>query len=329
MNVLLEDKKLLEIFSKAFAGKTIKIVAPASGISSEKLKALQELKYLNLGFKIDIPDDILYQDTHENKIPYHANSDEKRFEQLKVALLEQSENTIIWALRGGYGCARLFDELKKLPIPDPKYKKIVIGFSDITALHLFLSQTWGWTCIHGSGFSQLLDAKQDPQNFLKIAEMILRIEEQEDKLISKNNNNNNILNYSALFDDIKPMNDLASSDLLHGLLTGGNLTLLENSIGTHWQIQTAGKVLLLEEVGEKGYRVDRSLYHLYQAGLFHDVKAIILGQFSAPENNTPEEKVIDIALQRFANEMSIKMQIPVYKTNQFGHGDVNYPWVYS
>lgn len=293
-------KKMLDAFSQ----KRIHVIAPASGISSEKLDALRKLN-LNL----IIPPEILA--VKNQTLPYHANTDEKRLEQLKLALLDPSDS-IIWILRGGYGCARLLDELRILPVP--KHQKIVIGFSDVTALHLFLSQQWGWKTIHGSGISQLLDVAQDPENFLRIAEIC------ED-----------ISNFSRLpekiFSDLFPMNALAKKqNALSGNFTGGNLTLVETSIGTHWQIQAAGKILFLEECGEKGYRIDRSLYHLYQAGIFSHVKAIILGQFYL--TNETEDETIVMALNRFS-EMMEKQGIPVYKTNQFGHQNMNYPWCYS
>jgi muramoyltetrapeptide carboxypeptidase len=302
-------KKVFPQFLNAFQGRTIKVIAPASGLSAEKLALLHELSQrseIDFGFRIEIPENL--QDIQT--IPYHANTDEIRFDLLEKALCDDAENTIIWALRGGYGSARLLDDLQKLP--RPKQSKIFIGFSDNTALHLFLSQQWSWKTIHGSGFSQCLDSKQDPENFLKIAEMISSLEVKNEP-----------------FSDLKSMNACAvDSIIFEAPWTGGNLTLVENSIGTHWQIQTEGKVLLLEEVGEKGYRVDRSFYHLYQAGLFQEVKAIILGQFSAPANTPKDDNSIDIALQRFADDMYRKIHIPVFQTSQFGHGNVNYPWFY-
>lgn len=296
MNWVLNDKN----FIAAFQNRTIKVVAPSSGTTAEKIKALKTLHQL----KIDIPEDILYS---SSGIPYHSNSDEKRFEQLKAALLNESENSIIWILRGGYGSARLLDELDKLPIP--KHQKVFIGFSDVTALHLFLSQKWGWKTIHGAGISQLVDKKWAVDNFLKIAEMI-----------------HNPTQSPLFLNDLKPLNLLASkaeNNALHGQLTGGNLTIFESSIGTRWQAKTADKIVFLEEIGEKGYRIDRSLYHCYQAGIFDKVKAVILGQFQLPDDQT-----ISIALHRFADEMNQK-NISVFKSEQFGHGSTNYPLVYK
>lgn len=103
--------------------------------------------------------------------------------------------------------------------------------------------------------------------------------------------------------------------------------MIQTSIGTAWQIQSAGKILFLEEVGEKGYAVDRTLNHLKQAGLLKNVRAIIFGQFLAPrdEKEVVASEYISLALERFAKETSI----PVFKNEQFGHGSINYPIIYN
>lgn len=288
-NLILQNK----LFQDLLGSRTIKIVAPASGTSLEKIAQLQLLP----GLTIEIPPAIINQE-----VLFHATGDEERFNQLKKALYDPSSQTIVWTLRGGYGSSRLIDKLSLLP--QPEYEKNFIGFSDNTALHLFLSQQWGWQTIHGSGFAQLLDKNQDPQNFMRIAEMIANTKKT----------------YSI--SRLKPLNSKAITNQgIKGSLTGGNLTLIETSIGTHWQAKTAGKIIFLEEVGEKGYRVDRSLNHLSQSGLFDDVKAIILGAFT----HKTDAKAIHIALERFSKEINR----PVYKTDQFGHDDVNYPLIYN
>lgn len=294
-NAVLEDKKFQEVFQK----KTIQVIAPASGTSPEKIEQLRSLSLYV--FHLDIPENIL-----SPSFPYHASNDESRFQQLKMALLNPN-NAIIWTLRGGYGSARLLDNLRK--IPKPEQQKIFIGFSDNTALHLFLSQEWGWNTIHGSGFAQLLEQEQNHLNYLKISD-----------IISKKS-------ASQTLTDLKPMNQIARNiKTVKGPLTGGNLTLLENSIGTYWQVKAEEKILFIEEVGEKGYRIDRSLFHLYQAGILKNVKAIVLGQFLAPIN----DNTIPFALNRFAEEMDHQYAgIPVYKSEQFGHDKINYPLIYN
>lgn len=273
--------------------RPIKVVAPASGISPDRLAALKQLDQ----FILDIPADLITQDN-----VFHANSDEVRFQQLKAALFDSSVDTIVWTLRGGYGAARLLDRLKALP--SPSHEKTFIGYSDNTALHLFLSQQWHWRTLHASGLSQLIMPEQDPQNYLRIAEIVAQKVPYQ------------------IIPELKPLNQAAQkTSILQGALTGGNLTIVESSLATHWQIQTAGKIVFLEDIGEKGYRIDRSLNHLAQAGCLNDVQAIIFGEFLC----LFEEATIQFALARFAQDTNI----PVFKTDCFGHGKKNYPLIYN
>ncbi len=279
-------------FQQAFRSKVVSVVAPASSVSQEVLMKIKSMP----GLRCNVPDNLL-----EKKISYHANDDDERFLQLKMALYDESVDVIIWTLRGGYGSARLIERL--LPLKRPLREKTFIGFSDNTALHLFLSQHWGWHTIHGSGFSQLLDLKQDPENYIRLAELI---DNQVDH---------------QLISELHPLNDVASeSRHIEGDMQGGNLTLVECSIGTPWQMKSEGKILFLEEVNEKGYRIDRSLYHLREAGLIKGASAVVFGDCIGPDGGD-----IHFALRRFAEDI----KIPVFQTNQFGHGDKNYPIVYQ
>lgn len=285
-------------FQKAFQAHTIRLIAPASADSPEIIEALRTTTHLN----IDISDNLI-----EKNIIFHANSDENRVSQLKDALYGKSSSTIIWTLRGGYGSARLLDYLNQCP--KPKTEKFFIGFSDITALHLFLSQNWGWKTIHGAALAQILDPNQAPQNFERIATIISK----HKKTLS--------------LDPLMPLNAAAlQSKKISGRITGGNLSIIQTSIGTPWQIKTGGKILFLEEVGEKGYRIDRILNHLKQAGLLKNVRAIVFGQLiiAGDPKDTTLNEAITIAVERFAKETPI----PVFKNNQFGHGSTNYPIVY-
>ncbi len=286
-------------FQKAFQERKIQLVAPASAGDPEAIAALKTIPHFN----IDVPENLI-----EKSILFHANSDENRFLQLKNALYDKSSNTVIWTLRGGYGSARLIDSLSQCPKPETE--KTFIGSSDITALHLFLSQKWGWKTIHGAGLAKLVDPKQDPENLERIATIISKSQK------------------TLCLNPLIPLNTAAAkTKKISGRITGGNLSIIQTSIGTTWQIKTSGKILFLEEVGEKGYRVDRILTHFKQAGLLKNVSAIVLGQWIAPDD--PKDSTVleglNVAIERFAKDT----QIPVFKNNQFGHGRINYPIVYQ
>ncbi|ACP53432.1 Microcin C7 self-immunity protein [Rickettsia africae ESF-5] len=270
---------------------SITVVAPATEADNKTLSDLKNINGLNL--------QISSQCFAKGKLPFLASSDEVRFNCLRDALFDESDN-IVWSLRGGYGSARIIPDLLKLSKPNKE--KFFIGYSDITALHLFLSQEWGWKTIHGSNIADLLKPEQEQGNFTKLAEILKGKVKQ------------------VTIDNLVPLNDIAkSSDLVNGKLTGGNLTMVQTSIGTSWQIKTKGKILFLEDVNVVPFRLDRALLHLKQAGLIEDVKAIIFGSFGKDLDATM------LVLRNFADSLDI----PVFKTNRFGHEKINDPIIYN
>ncbi|MFV9929590.1 MAG: LD-carboxypeptidase [Rickettsia endosymbiont of Haemaphysalis japonica] len=271
---------------------SITVVAPATGADNKTLSDLKNINGLNL--------QISSKCFAKGKLPFLASSDEVRFNCLRDALFDESDYNIVWSLRGGYGSARIIPDLLKLSKPNKE--KFFIGYSDITALHLFLSQAWGWKTIHGSNIADLLKPEQDQGNFTKLAEILKGKVKQ------------------VTIDNLVPLNDIArSSDLVNGKLTGGNLTMVQTSIGTSWQIKTKGKILFLEDVNVAPFRLDRELLHLKQAGLLEEVKAIIFGSFGKDLDATM------LVLHNFADSLDI----PVFKTNRFGHEKINDPIIYN
>ncbi|KAB8027403.1 LD-carboxypeptidase [Fluviispira multicolorata] len=267
----------------------INVVAPSSGVTRDELKYFQNQELLELL----VPENLLSQ-----IVPYNSNSDVMRFEQLKNSF--NNNSSIIWSVRGGYGSARLYESLAKLK--QPANEKVFIGYSDATFLHLFLTQKWGWKTIHGAMLSELLKTEKDPKNFSIITDILSGKSED------------------LKYEGIKPFNKQAHLiDQVDGVLTGGNLELLNNSLGTQWQINGNDKIIFIEDIGTKGYALDRSLNHLKQAGIFKNAKAILLGEF------INGDAFVGFALERFAEQINI----PVYKANIFGHGNKNYPLIFN
>lgn len=232
---------------------------------------------------------------------FHSDSDETRTQNLIDAL--NSDADVIWCVGGGYGSAKLIPALLKLSIPQKQ--KTFIGFSDITALHLFFSQQWGWNSIHGSMIGSFSDLKFNPNNLLQVVEIL-------------NGSKPNGLKLSAL-------NQHCISDI-KGEFTGGNLSTIQTSIGTEFEINSTAKIVILEDINEAGYKVDRMLLHLKQAKLFDDASAVIFGDFNfTDENNEEEIANINYALQSFADSIDI----PVFKTEGIGHGYNNQPFIYN
>ena len=261
----------------------------------EKIKAIPNINLSNI-------DPLLDKTSH----PFHSNTDEKRLEVLNKALYSDDKNLIIWCVNGGYGSSKLIQFLDKQT--KPKIEKNFIGYSDITALHLFLSQKWGWKTIHGACLGELFKNNKNINNFIQVLNLVLN-----DKYTINDN----------CFDGITPLNISAKKfkDKLNNYeLTGGNLAIIQTSFGTNWEIDTRDKILFLEDVGEEGYKVDRMLYHLKSTLKLENVKAIIFGEF------IKSDEYINFAINDFANQNS---EIPIYRTNKIGHGKNNFPVVYN
>lgn len=275
----------LKEVARVLGNTKISLVAPASGVSENELTKLRS-SILNIESEAQCFND---------KSHFHSADDETRFQCLKNAIY--SENTeIIWCLRGGYGSAKLIERLNKLPKPNKQ--KIFIGYSDITALHIFFNQKWGWKTIHGSSLVELIRDDKDTSSMIKLANLITHKAKQTN------------------IENIIPLNDLArTSNKIDGSLMGGNLTIVTTSLGTDWGIKTKDKILFLEEVGTKSYQVDRLMNHLKQAMVLEEVKAIIFGSFNQ------DDKDLMQVLKDFANEI----KVPVFKTNKIGHEKFNDP----
>jgi len=254
----------------------VNIVAPASASTEEKIEhGLRWLK--NIGLIPSHPKDMIQTDL------FFAAPLEQQWEHFKAALY--SDAKVIWCLRGGYGSMRLIPFLEKL-IP-PKKPKLLIGFSDITALHIFFNQKWNWPTLHGRTISQLHpDWEKNEEHHQLIDLLYGKIDE---------------VSYSNL----TPLNDAAKkSGTIEGTITGGNLRLIQTSLGTPWEIKPKEKMLFIEDVSERGYSIDRMLEQLLQAKILNaDLKALLIGDFTEGlEKNG--QNLIPQALQRFADRVN-------------------------
>lgn len=272
----------------------VDIIAPASNSPSHKLE--DGIKWIeSIGLIPHVPADIIQTDI------FFAAPLSVQLEHMKHALY--SDSKAIWCLRGGYGSMRLIPYLLKLK--PPKKPKLFIGFSDITALHLFFAQQWKWPTIHGRTISQMHPdfAKTPDRKFLK--DVIFG--KQEEKTFKK----------------LIPLNARAEKEKsITGTITGGNLRIIQSSLGTSWELKAKNKILFIEDVGERGYSVDRMLEQMIQAKIIHkDLKAIIFGDFTEALEKDGRD-LTPTALKRFA----AKVPYPVLKGLPAGHGhEFNYP----
>ncbi len=263
----------------------VQIIAPSSGVTDADILAKNFAALLEQNnFKVKTPAKNICTGFH-----FYSNPLEKRFEDFEEALLDP-EVDILWSLRGGYGASEV--AIKCLDIK-PSHPKIFIGFSDGTVLHRLFNDHYGMPSIHGSGGSSLMGNQSKHMGDIV-----------------------DILNGNDVVIDLEPMTIATHNCALSGKVTGGNLTLLMSMTGTKLAPITKDRILLLEDVGEKGYQVRRALNHLNQAGLLDNVKAIVLGDF------TNSDEHLDFALEDFCTRNE---GIPIFRAKGVGHGDTNIP----
>jgi muramoyltetrapeptide carboxypeptidase len=270
-------------------GDSVDIIAPASLCSDKQLITLKELLE-SWQLNCLIPDDIFGEDV------FCANTDEIRFKHL-VNALENPQSKAIICARGGYGSMRLIPALSK--ITPPQSAKLFVGMSDLTALQLYLQQQWQWPTIHGSAAPD----RFSPESIASIKAILFGDIKQ------------------IQFTGLLPLNPYAKENrIIESSLVGGNLSLIQTSIGTSWQLNGKNKIILLEDTHERGYRIDRMLQHLKQAGIFKDAAAILIGDFieGAESDGT---SLIQYAIDRFA----LNSKIPIVRIEGVGHGYTNFP----
>ena len=250
-------------------GSRFAVVAPASpGHKEPEERGVAEL--LRLGFSVEMRDSI------PSEGYFAASAAERRAELLRALRDPQVEALI--SLRGGYGSNYLLDEALAAEI-GASAPKCLIGFSDLTSLEIFLWQKLGWTSIYGPMVAAGLDG--GPGAAKGYDEASFR----------------NAIGVGATSGawSMNLQGNALSSGTAEGVLLGGCLTLVATTLGTPWELDTRGAILLLEDRGMKPWQVDRALMHLQQAGKFQDVRGIVLGDFpdcAAPVEGSPT--VLDV-----------------------------------
>ena len=222
---------------------------------------------------------------------YLAGADERRLEELTAALLDPAIKAVFCA-RGGYGATRLLQYLGPARLGTPKP---LVGFSDVTALHLWL-QGLGLMSIHGPVLTQL------PRLPAATSERLF-----------------------ALLESPAPAASLGATDtfvpgVAEGPLLGGNLSVVTRLLGTPYLAPLDGAILLLEDVGERPYRLDRMWTHLALAGVFARVRGIALGEFKHCEEKDADYRAADVL-----RELAAATGLPCAAGFPIGHGEHNDP----
>ena len=241
-------------------GGTVALVTPGSFLDDDGLqKAVQNVE--GMGCKVQLSKNIRAQRG------FLAGTDQQRLADLHWAFSDKSIDAV-WCARGGYGCSRLLPELDYGLIR--KNPKIIIGYSDVTALVNAIHQETALVTFHGPV------AASDFTDFTKRHLQAVLMEGRENHIISL-----------PELDGSKIESIVFHPRTITGVLAGGNLSLLAAMAGTPYAVDFKNKIAFIEDIGEKPYRIDRMLTQLRQACHLEKACAIALGDFSDCNSDDP------------------------------------------
>jgi len=273
--------------SKLQKGDIIALVAPSSPISEADLqKCIQQVE--NMGY---IPH---YSHSVLSHTAYLAGTDEERAKDF-MQHFENKEVKAVWAVRGGYGAARMAPYLDLEIIK--KNPKMLIGYSDITFLLNYIYTRTGLITFHGPVLRQVIP-EFSSQEFSKTNHFL---------------DSSELLHYTQGTHIYNP-------GKAQGTLFGGNLSVMCSMLGTKYEPTAPSIILFLEDVGEKPYRIDRMLTQILQSKMMKKVRGIILGQFTgcdAKDFNLSSNETYE--LKYVFHQKFLELRTPVWGNFQFGH----------
>ncbi len=236
-------------------GQTIGLCCPASAPPDPQAIDRAVATIENLGFKARLAP------RARRRLGFLAGSDRDRSSDLMRLFLDRKVEAV-FCIRGGYGVTRILHLLDYNAIR--QHRKILIGYSDITALHCALAKRAGLISFHGPMLNSELSRPDVPAFTTQSLWRVLMKAEPAGSIIS----------------GLTPEQTSAkaiSGGVVEGRLVGGNLSVLCALIGTPWMPDLRGRILFLEDLEEAPYRIDRMLTHLLNAGLLQKVAGIAVG----------------------------------------------------
>lgn len=272
-------------------GDTLGFIAPSGAVRIEGAIERAVAETERMGFKVKLGE------SAGQKYGYLSGTDEVRARDINAMFADDEVDAII-CLRGGYGAMRILDKLDYDMIT--RHPKIFMGFSDITALHIALLEKCGLATFHGPMAAANWAGK--PLDDFSRESM-----------------------YRALM-NAEPVGELANPPeypkqtvnpgQAEGQLVGGNLMLIASSLGTPWEINTKGRIIFIEEVGERTYCVDRMLTQLRLAGKFDDCAGVVFGDFADCPVEYPE---FGLTLEEIIRDVVAPCGKPVFTGLRCGH----------
>lgn len=275
------------------SGDKIGVVAPGRKVNAQDIDEAKKI-FSTWGLEV-VPAAHLHSEYHS----YLSGSDEERSNDLQKMIGDPNVRAIISA-RGGYGTTRILDKIDFTPlVKDPKW---LIGFSDITALHLKLFKL-GIKSIHAT--MPILFSDQESASSIESLRQILF---RESPIISAGLSRGNRLGKAT------------------AQVIGGNLSLIVDAIGTPSDPDTSGKILVLEEIDEYFYKVDRMVMHLKRSGKLDNLAGLIVGHMTDLKNPKLPfgETVEEIVLSKTGHT-----KYPIAFGFPIGHENPNMAWVHG
>jgi muramoyltetrapeptide carboxypeptidase len=279
-------------------GGQVALIAPAAAIAHEALETTYAL-LTDMGVSFVAGDHV------RARHRYLAGTVEQRLSDIYAAF-ENPDVTAVWCLRGGYGCAQLLPYLDWERIRRTG-KKPLIGFSDISIM-LSAFHRHGLPAIHGPVATALAKTYEGEEQ-----------QRHEDSFRSLSR----LLKGSQQFLPVQAVSQY--SETVQGRLIGGNLTALASAEGTgHGLYAPAGAILILEDVGEPYYRIERSLWQLLNSIDAAQLGAVCLGTFT----DCPRKGVAH-SIEEIVAEWLAPLGVPLFHDLPSGHGPDNQAWPYG
>lgn len=268
-------------------GDLIGVTGPAGSIWNkahiDKIVGIMD----ELGFRTQLGQTLYEQDG------FLAGNDQMRANELMEMFKDKSIKGIL-TMRGGWGCARILDQLDYTVIKENP--KVIMGFSDITSLVNAIYTKTGLVTFHGPcGYSSWGDFTRN---------QVIKNVVVGEPFTMKNPSHNQ--------SELKTW----SPGKAKGRLIGGNLTVIASMVGTPYEPVWKNNILFLEEIKEEPYRVDRMLWQLKQAGAFDQMSGLVIGSFRKCE---PEEPEKSFTLDQIFEQHFKDAHFPVYQGASFGH----------
>lgn len=272
-------------------GDTIGFIGPSGAVRTADAidRAVAETE--RMGFRVKLGESC------GQAYGYLSGTDEVRARDVNGMFLDDGVDAI-FCLKGGYGAMRMLDMLDYEAIA--AHPKIFVGYSDITAMHIAMLEKSGLSTFHGPmPVSCWADGPMDD--------------------VTRDSLFRTLMNAEPVGEIKNPegyARKTVNPGCCEGMLVGGNLSLIVGLLGTPYELNTKGRILFIEDVGEKTYAIDRMLTHLRLAGKFEDCAGVVLGDFKNCEIEYPD---YGFTLEEIVRDVIAPCGKPVFSGLQSGH----------